>query len=70
MDIHYSHIINVNAQVEPYTFLREIDLLITDYSSIYSDYLLLNRPSMLFPFDFKEYSEEKGERINYKISQV
>jgi CDP-glycerol glycerophosphotransferase (TagB/SpsB family) len=51
----------VDAEVDPYTFLKEIDLLITDYSSIYSDYLMLNRPSVLFPFDFEEYSQDTRE---------
>lgn len=56
-----SHIINLDAEVDPYTFLSYIDVLVTDYSSIYSDYLMLNRPSVLFPFDFKEYSEDTRE---------
>lgn len=59
--ISYSNIINIDAQVDPYTFLKDMDLLITDYSSIYSDYLLLNRPSVLFPFDFEEYSKDTRE---------
>ena len=33
----------------------------TDYSSIYSDYLLLNRPSVLFPYDFDVYSTDTRE---------
>lgn len=59
--ISYSNIVNVDADVDPYTFLREVDLLVTDYSSIYSDYLLLDRPSVLFPYDFEEYSKDTRE---------
>lgn len=59
--LNYSNIVNVSAEVDPYTFLKEIDLLVTDYSSIYSDYLLLDRPSVLFPFDFEEYSNDTRE---------
>lgn len=59
--IHYSNIVNIDADVDPYSFLREVDLLVTDYSSIYSDYLLLDRPSVLFPFDFEEYSKDTRE---------
>ena len=47
--------------MDPYTFLKEVDVLVTDYSSIYSDYLLLDRPSVLFPFDFEEYSKDTRE---------
>lgn len=57
----YARIINIDADVDPYTFLREVDMLVTDYSSIYSDYLLLDRPSVLFPYDFEEYSNDTRE---------
>lgn len=59
--VQYSHIRNVEPEVDPYTFLKHIDLLVTDYSSIYSDYLMLNRPSVLFPYDFEEYSSDTRE---------
>ncbi len=59
--IHYSNIVNIDSDVDPYTFLREVDLLVTDYSSIYSDFLLLDRPSVLFPFDFEEYLNDTRE---------
>lgn len=36
-----------------YPILKETDILITDYSSIYFDFLLLNRPIIFAPFDIK-----------------
>lgn len=60
-NIKYSNIINIDAEVDPYTFIRQCDLLVTDYSSIYSDYLMLNRPSVLFPYDFEEYTNDTRE---------
>ncbi len=60
-EVRCSNIINISAEVDPYTFIRECDLLVTDYSSIYSDYLMLNRPSVLFPYDFEEYSNDTRE---------
>lgn len=59
--VNYSNITNISADVDPYTFMKECDLLVTDYSSIYSDYLMLNRPSVLFPYDFEEYSKDTRE---------
>lgn len=59
--ISYSNIRSLDAEIDPYTFLGQVDLLVTDYSSIYSDYLMLNRPSVLFPFDFEEYSRDTRE---------
>lgn len=38
-----------------YSFLREVDVLITDYSSVYFDFLLCRKPIILFPFDEEEY---------------
>jgi CDP-glycerol glycerophosphotransferase (TagB/SpsB family) len=40
--------------------LPEIDVLITDYSSIYLDYLLLNRPCIFIPHDIEQYKEGRG----------
>lgn len=59
--IQYSNIVNIDAGVDIYTILKFADLLVTDYSSIYSDYLMLNRPSVLFPYDFDEYTKETRE---------
>lgn len=54
--IHCSHITVVNPDVDVNSFLGKLDLLIADYSSVYSDYLLLDRPVVVFHYDFAEYS--------------
>lgn len=38
-----------------YTFVKDVDVLITDYSSIYFDFLLCHKPIILFPFDLDDY---------------
>lgn len=43
-----------------YELLSSIDLLITDYSSIYFDYLLLDRPVLFTPVDLKTYEKKRG----------
>ena len=44
----------------PYDFLNVVDVLITDYSSIYFDYLLLNRPIIFHMPDLEEYQKKRG----------
>lgn len=47
-------------QIDLYEVLNGVDLLITDYSSIYFDYLLLNRPIIFYPLDLESYNEQRG----------
>ena len=48
----YSRIFDItNFEVEPEVLLYQTDILISDYSSVYIDYLLLNRPIILYIFD-------------------
>ena len=48
-----------------YPLLKETDILITDYASVYFDYLLLNRPIIFTPFDIVEYTMEEGFYYDY-----
>ncbi|MCC5854438.1 MAG: CDP-glycerol glycerophosphotransferase family protein [Idiomarina sp.] len=43
-----------------YEMLAAADLLITDYSSVYFDYLLLDKPMVFTPSDSQEYKETRG----------
>ena len=40
---------------ELYNFCGQIDILITDYSSIYFDFIVTRKPVILMPFDYEEY---------------
>ena len=46
-------------------YLSMFDLLITDYSSIYIDYLMLERPMVFLPYDLEEYEKEHGFNFSY-----
>ncbi len=43
-----------------YVYLRSADALITDYSSVYFDYMLLDRPIGFVLDDMKSYGEQRG----------
>ena len=50
-----SHIKTLTAKLDLYPFLPFTSALMTDYSSIYFDYLLLKKPIIFYPFDLQEY---------------
>lgn len=55
-----------NAQAEDITGVLNIfDLLVTDYSSIYIDYLLTGKPMVFLPYDKEEYLNGRGMNFNY-----
>ena len=43
-----------------YSLLSHCDLLVTDFSSIYFDFLMLDRPIAFAGLDFEEYSKNRG----------
>jgi len=50
-------------------FLPHVDVLVTDYSSVYIDYLLLDRPILFIPFDLERYiASERGLYENYETA--
>ena len=46
--------------------LKHFDILITDYSSIFVDFLLVDKPIIFFPYDLKEYAKKEGFLFNYE----
>lgn len=41
------------------------DILITDYSSVFFEYLIMDRPIIFFAPDYEEYSGSRGYYLNY-----
>lgn len=50
--------------LENYELLRSVDALISDYSSVYYDYLLCDKPIGLCFDDFEEYSSNEGFTVD------
>ncbi len=52
----FSHLVVMESEMDVYPVLPFTDCLITDYSSIYYDYLLLQDKTLyLYPYDYEEY---------------
>ena len=51
----YSNIIVLDNESDMYPLFSKIDLLITDYSSIYFDFLLTNKPVLFYAYDKEKY---------------
>lgn len=58
-EINFSKLSNIfditNLDLDIQQLLRVTDVLITDYSSIYIDFLLLDRPILFYNYDFTDY---------------
>jgi len=62
-----NRIIGAGREIFPHTedLLPYVDILITDYSGIYNDFLLLNRPIIFIPYDIDDYSTYRGVLFDY-----
>lgn len=50
----------VRNDLDLYQILPETDMLVTDYSSVYFDYLLLDKPIVFTPTDLESYKNARG----------
>ena len=55
MNEKYSHIRVLDNESDIYPLFSKVDLLITDYSSIFFDFLLTNKPVLFYPYDIDDY---------------
>ncbi len=52
---NYSHIRVLDNECDMYPLFSKVDLLITDYSSIFFDFLLTDKPVLFYPYDIEDY---------------
>lgn len=65
---NFSNIIDLTRQqCDSQELLFNADMLISDYSGIYIDYLLLNRPIIFYAYDYKKYlTTDRNLYFNYE----
>jgi len=61
LEVESEHIKVINPDLDPYPILKQVDLLITDYSSIYFDFLHTDKPIIFFSYDLEKYLLESRE---------
>ena len=63
----YPNLIKYAPLGDVYPLMVHCDLLITDYSSIFFDFLLLDRPIVFFPYDLEQYlSQDRAMYFDYE----
>lgn len=63
-------LINADKVVEIMDIINIFDMLITDYSSIYIDYLLTEKPIIFLPYDKEDYLKQRGLNFDYDCDCV
>lgn len=58
--------VNEDKILDIMEILSAFDGVITDYSSIYIDYLLMERPVLFLPYDLEEYRTKRGMNFSYE----
>lgn len=67
--IQKSHSIRFLNEIDITDYLYDVDVLITDYSSVYFDFLLNGRPIIFSPFDYDSYLY-KDRALYYNYNEV
>ncbi len=55
------NVLMIDPNADPYVYIGLSDVLITDYSSIYFDYLLTGKPIVFFDYDLEDYLSKSRE---------
>ena len=63
-NINTNNIITLNPNFDVNILFNNIDLLITDYSSVFYNYLLLNRPIAFTEDDIQAYGSNRGFAVD------
>ncbi|MCL1049542.1 CDP-glycerol glycerophosphotransferase family protein [Shewanella abyssi] len=61
----FANILNISTMEDVYGILHEVDLLITDYSSLFIDALPLNIPLCFYRFDKEQYQQNCRDMYEY-----
>jgi len=66
----YPQLLFVREHCDLYPLLREVDLMITDYSSLMFDFLPLNQPLLFYRPDHATYVDDSRPLYDAKVAQL
>ena len=68
---NYPHIMDISNvdDIDPQVLLCQADMLISDYSACYVDYMLLKRPIIFFQYDL-EYFNNNERKLKYNFEEL
>jgi len=66
---NFSNMRSIKKDLDIQELLFVTDILITDYSSVYVDYLLSNKPILFFIYDY-EYYEKENRGLEYNLKEI
>lgn len=65
-NVELSNLIIYESYMDIYPILKYVDILISDYSSVYFDFLYVNKPIIFFCYDYEKWVEgEQGIILDY-----
>lgn len=62
---HYDKVIDCTAYSDIADLMKIADILISDYSSLVLDFALLNKPIVLFQYDYEDYMKQRGVYFDF-----
>ena len=61
----YDNVIDCTSYSDIADLMKISDILISDYSSLVLDFALLNKPIILFQYDYEEYMKQRGVYFDF-----
>lgn len=61
----FSNIKNISKKIDVQDLLVNVDVMITDFSSVFKDFCLTKKPIIFYPFDYEDYIKDKPMYTDY-----
>ncbi|QBQ63517.1 glycosyltransferase [Actinobacillus indolicus] len=61
----YDNVVDCTSYSDMADLMKMADILISDYSSLVLDYAILNKPIVLFQYDYEEYMQQRGVYFDF-----